>query len=225
MAASLTHGQSWFAQCHGWLGLCQSATGQGLCRLDWQHPGCNSWELAVYPRFCFMGHRRSWYLPLQGLEEAKDRCIGDYRCEVVCYHSKTGRAQYYQNFESLGSQVEMNVNVRLKMALAEDLLGFSLDSPRTSLCFRLRKALREVEPGRKGWNELLQKAPPWEQNGWMCLQARYFLRFGAVQCHVDPQQASIMRRNEFVQAEAGKFQAFWILALDLRRLHSAAGMQ
>lgn len=142
-----------------------------------------------------MGHRRSWYLPLQGLEEAKDRCIGDYRCEVVCYHSKTGRAQYYQNFESLGSQVEMNVNVRLKMALAEDLLGFSLDSPRTSLCFRLRKALREVEPGRKGWNELLQKAPPWEQNGWMCLQARYFLRFGAVQCHVDPQQASIMRRK------------------------------
>ena len=84
----------------------------------------------------------------------------------------------------------MNVNVRLKMALAEDLLGFSLDSPRTSLCFRLRKALREVEPGRKGWNELLQKAPPWEQNGWMCLQARYFLRFGAVHCHVDPQQAS-----------------------------------
>jgi len=76
------------------------------------------------------------------LEEAKDRCIGDYRCEVVCYHSKTGRAQYYQNFE---------------------------------------KALREVEPGRKGWNELLQKAPPWEQNGWMCLQASPQCRRNAVE--------------------------------------------
>ena len=43
-------------------------------------------------------------LPCLGLEEAKDRCIEDYRCEVVCYHSKTGRTQYYQNFETLYSK-------------------------------------------------------------------------------------------------------------------------
>ena len=135
-----------------WIGSTQDAIVESL---QFNHDSV-SWDIADH----------GIYLPSQGLEEAKDRCIGDYRCEVVCYHSKTGRAQYYQNFESLGSQV-----ARLKMALAEDLLRFSLDSPGASVCFRLRKALREVEPGRKGWNELLQKAPPWEQNGWMCLQA------------------------------------------------------
>ncbi|CAK9051686.1 PPM-type phosphatase domain-containing protein [Durusdinium trenchii] len=66
------------------------------------------------------------------LQEAKDKCIGDHRCEVVCYHSKTGKAQYYQNF---------------------------------------RKALGEVESGKKGWKEILQKAPPWQEDGWTCLQA------------------------------------------------------
>lgn len=76
------------------------------------------------------------------LEEAKDRCIEDNRCEVACYHSKTGRTQYYQNFE---------------------------------------KALKEVERGRKGWNRILQKAPPWEQNGWMCLQVSPQCRRRAVE--------------------------------------------
>ena len=35
-----------------------------------------------------------------------------------------------------------------------------------------RKALGEVESGKKGWKEILQKAPPWQEDGWTCLQAR-----------------------------------------------------
>ena len=33
------------------------------------------------------------------LEEARNKCVEDYRCEVVCYHRKTGKTQLYQHFE------------------------------------------------------------------------------------------------------------------------------
>ena len=66
------------------------------------------------------------------LEEAKLKCVEDHRCELVCYHSKTGRVQLYQNIE---------------------------------------RALKEVEGGRKGWKEILQKAPYWQEDGWVCLKA------------------------------------------------------
>ena len=33
------------------------------------------------------------------LEEARGKCVEDYRCEVVCYHQKTGRTQLYQHIE------------------------------------------------------------------------------------------------------------------------------
>ena len=34
------------------------------------------------------------------LDEARNKCVEDFRCEVVCYHQKTGKTQLYQNFNS-----------------------------------------------------------------------------------------------------------------------------
>ncbi|CAJ1342167.1 unnamed protein product [Effrenium voratum] len=36
--------------------------------------------------------------------------------------------------------------------------------------FSARKALKEVEKGKKGWKEVLQKAPSWQEDGWVCLK-------------------------------------------------------
>eukprot|EP00931_Biecheleriopsis_adriatica_P036321 TRINITY_DN20923_c0_g3_i1.p1 TRINITY_DN20923_c0_g3~~TRINITY_DN20923_c0_g3_i1.p1 ORF type:complete len:318 (+),score=54.98 TRINITY_DN20923_c0_g3_i1:85-1038(+) len=65
------------------------------------------------------------------VEEARDKCAMEPLCEVVCYHKKTGKTQFYSHFE---------------------------------------KALKEVERGAKGWNEVLQKGPSHYEKDWACFR-------------------------------------------------------
>ena len=83
---------------------------------------------------------------VRGLQEAKDKCIGDHRCEVVCYHSKTGKAQYYQNFRRLGrSQFgELSRIIALRVKLSKLLQG---------------KLWEKWSPARKGGKRFCKKHP------------------------------------------------------------------